>query len=163
MKLDTIDALYRLELADLHDAEKQLLKALPRLLSSAGDPKLRSTLEQHLTETDGHARRIESLVQGQKLPAHKCRGMEGLIAEAHQVAALNGEPAVRDAALIGALQRCEHYEIAAYGCARTYALLLGDEAAATTLSNTLDEEKAADRKLTLLAEQVINPKAVALT
>jgi ferritin-like metal-binding protein YciE len=163
MKLNTITELYLHELADLYDAEKQLVKALPKLAKAASDPRLKEAFEQHLGETEGHVERLDTIigrVYGEA-PSKRCKAMRGLIEESDELVNQDGDPSVLDAALIGAAQRVEHYEIAAYGCARTYAELLGDNAALQSLSSTLEEERAADTKLNELAKDIINPKAAA--
>jgi ferritin-like metal-binding protein YciE len=161
MKLGSLHDLYVDELKDLYNAENQLLKALPKMAKAASAPDLRTAFQDHLEETRGQVQRLERIFK--KLNASpkgkKCKAMEGLIEEGNEVMGEDGEPAVLDAALIAAAQRVEHYEIAGYGCVRTYARLLGYEDAANLLQETLDEEGAADKKLTELAETVINVEA----
>jgi ferritin-like metal-binding protein YciE len=148
-------------LKDLYNAENQLLKALPKMAKAASAPDLRKAFEDHLKETQGQVRRLERVFK--KLDASpkgkKCKAMEGLIHEGKEIMSEDMDPAVLDAALITAAQKVEHYEIAAYGCVRTFARLLGYEDAADLLQETLDEEGAADKKLTKLAETVINIEA----
>ena len=161
MKLASLHDLYVEELKDLYSAENQLLKALPKMAKAASAPDLRTAFQDHLEETRGQVQRLERIFK--KLNASpkgkKCKAMEGLIEEGNEVMREDGEPAVLDAALIAAAQRVEHYEMAGYGCVRTYARLLGYEDAANLLQETLDEERAADKKLTELAETVINVEA----
>lgn len=163
MKLDSLHDLYVDELKDLYNAENQLLKALPKMAKAASAPELRTAFEHHLKETQGQVKRLETIFS--KLDASpkgkKCKAMEGLIEEGKELMGEDAEPAVMDAALIAAAQRVEHYEMAGYGCVRTFARLLGYEAAAELLQATLDEEGAADQKLTKLAETVINIEAAA--
>lgn len=163
MKLKTLHDLYVDELKDLYNAENQLLKALPKMAKAASDPQLAQAFTDHLEETTGHVDRLEKIFK--KLDASpkgkKCKAMEGLLEEGKDLMAEDADPSVMDAALIAAAQRVEHYEMAGYGCVRTYARLLGYEEAADLLQETLDEEGTADKKLTDLAETVINAEAVA--
>jgi ferritin-like metal-binding protein YciE len=163
MKHESLRDLYVDELKDLYSAEHQLLVALPKMAKAASEPKLRQAFEHHLEETRGHVERLEKVCK--KLDANpkgkKCKAMEGLIEEGKEVIDGNFEAPVRDAALIAAAQRVEHYEMAGYGCVRTYARLLGDDIGAGLLEKTLHEEGAADKKLTDLAETVINDEALA--
>jgi ferritin-like metal-binding protein YciE len=163
MKLATLHDLYIDELKDLYNAEHQLLKALPKMAKAASAPQLAKAFTDHLAETKGHVERLEKIFK--KLDASPkgktCKAMEGLLEEGKEVMAEDADPSVMDAALITAAQRVEHYEMAGYGCVRTFARLLGDEPAADLLQQTLDEEGAADKKLTKLAETVINAEAVA--
>ena len=163
MKLETLHDLYVDELKDLYNAENQLLKALPKMAKAASDPQLAQAFTDHLEETAGHVDRLEKIFK--KLDASpkgkKCKAMEGLLEEGKDLMAEDAAPSVMDAALIAAAQRVEHYEMAGYGCVRTYARLLGYEEAADLLQETLDEEGTADKKLTDLAETIINAEAVA--
>lgn len=161
MKLESLHGLFLDELADIYSAEQQLVKALPKMAKAAAHPKLRNAFESHLTQTEGHVQRLEAIFArlSQKPKAKTCKAMKGLIEEGAELTKHNGDSAVLDAALIAAAQRVEHYEIAAYGCARTFAELLGDQASAEFLSATLDEEKKADENLTMIATKVINPEA----
>ena len=161
MKLETLRDLYVEQLHDLYSAENQLVKALPKMAKAASDPQLRGAFEEHLAQTEHHVRRLDQIFQqlGEKPKAQKCKGMEGLIAEGEEMIKMKGDPAAIDAGLIAAAQRVEHYEIAGYGCVRTYAKQLGDQQAAQLLQQTLDEEGMTDKKLTQLAEQVINLEA----
>jgi ferritin-like metal-binding protein YciE len=161
MKHDSLRDLYLDELKDLYSAEHQLLVALPKMAKAATDPQLRKAFEHHLEETRGHVERLERVCEKLEVSpkGKKCKAMEGLIEEGKEVIDGEFEPPVRDAALIAAAQRVEHYEMAGYGCVRTYARLLGDDLAAGLLQETLNEEGAADKKLTGLAESVINDEA----
>jgi ferritin-like metal-binding protein YciE len=153
MQLQSLDDVLVEQLADLHSAETQLVQALPRVASSASTPELRTAIENHLEETRGHVRRLEESFSdlGTSIPKEHCKGMEGLIKEGEEVMGAQGDPAAKDAALIAAAQRVEHYEIAGYGTARTLADQLGHDRIKRLLNETLDEESAADAKLTKLA------------
>jgi ferritin-like metal-binding protein YciE len=163
MKLGSLHDLYVEELKDLYNAENQLLKALPKMAKAASAPELRAAFENHLEETRTQVKRLEQIFK--KLDASpkgkKCKAMEGLIEEGKELMGEDAEPAILDAALIAAAQRVEHYEMAGYGCVRTFARLLGYEDAAELLQETLDEEAAADKKLTEVAETCINVEATA--
>ncbi len=161
MKLNTLQDLFIHELKDLYSAETQLVKALPKMAKAATNEDLKAGFEEHLDQTKNHVARLEQIAQGIdcKLAGHKCKAMEGLIAEGGELIAEDAEDTVRDAGLIGAAQRVEHYEIAAYGTARALAKCLGYDEAAQLLGETLDEEKETDEKLTELAETAINAEA----
>jgi ferritin-like metal-binding protein YciE len=163
MKLETLHDLYVDELKDLYNAEHQLLKALPKMAKAASSSQLAKAFTDHLTETKGQVDRLEKVFKElDASPKGKtCKAMEGLLAEGKEVMDEDADPTVMDAALIAAAQRVEHYEMAGYGCVRTFARLLGYEQSARLLQATLDEEGAADKKLTKLAETVINVEAVA--
>jgi ferritin-like metal-binding protein YciE len=163
MKLETLHDLYVDELKDLYSAEHQLLKALPKMAKAASAPQLAKAFTDHLEETKGQVDRLEKIFKKLDVsPKGKtCKAMEGLLEEGKEVMEEDADPTVMDAALIAAAQRVEHYEMAGYGCVRTFARLLGYEQAAGLLQATLDEEGAADKKLTKLAETVINVEAVA--
>jgi len=158
MSLNTLQDLFIAELKDLYSAEQQLLKALPKMAKAATAPQLRQAFESHLKETKGQVDRLEKIFKklGVKARGKKCKAMAGLIEEGQELAKEKGAPAVLDAGLIAAAQRVEHYEMAGYGCVRTYARLLGDQVAADLLQKTLDEEGAADQKLSRIAEFDIN-------
>jgi len=143
------------ELADLYDAEKQLLKALPKMAKAASEEDLKEAFESHLEETQGHIERLEQVFDIFEQPAKgkKCKAMQGLVEEADELIKENEG----DAALICAAQKVEHYEIASYGSLVAWARVLGEEQAAELLEETLDEEKAADEKLTSIAETAVNP------
>ena len=161
MKLESLQDLYLKELKDLYSAENQLLKALPKMAKAASSPELRTAFEDHLEETRGQVERLETIFKGLggSPKGKKCKAMEGLIEEGSELMEQQAEPAVMDAALIAAAQRVEHYEMAGYGCVRTYARLLGHKEAADLLQATLQEEAAADKKLSKLAETTINVEA----
>jgi ferritin-like metal-binding protein YciE len=161
MKLESLDDLFLEELADLHSAEQQLVRALPRMAKAAGHPRLKAAFERHLEETRSQLQRLDTIVSNlERKPKSKtCKAMKGLLDEGEELLKASGDAAVVDAGLISAAQRVEHYEIAAYGCARTFAELLGDERAAAALETSLKEEKAADAKLTEIARQLVNTQA----
>lgn len=144
------------ELRDLLSSEKQLVKALPRLARAATSPELRTAFERHLHETEAHAERLGDLLTrlGGPIRARTCDGMEGIVSEGEKMIAKAPEGAVRDAVLINAAQKAEHYEIASYGTAIAWARALGESDAAETLSTSLAEEKAADEKLSAIATSV---------
>jgi len=161
MKLRSLQDLYVEELKDLYSAESQLLTALPKMAKAASAPELGQAFTDHLKETEGHVERLQTIFErlGSSPKGKKCKAMEGLIEEGKEMISEDAEPSVKDAALIGAAQRVEHYEMAGYGCVRTYASLLGRDEAADLLQQTLDEEGAANKKLTQLAETIINAQA----
>jgi ferritin-like metal-binding protein YciE len=163
VKLVTLHDLYVDELKDLYNAEHQLLKALPKMAKAAADPQLAQAFTDHLEETEGQVERLDKIFKKLDVsPKGKtCKAMQGLLEEGKDLMAEDADPSVMDAALIAAAQRVEHYEMAGYGCVRTFARLLGDKQAAALLQATLDEEGAADKHLTELAESVINVDAVA--
>ena len=144
------------ELKDLYSAEKQLVQALPKMAKAADSEELKQAFQEHLEQTKGHVQRLEEIFGALEASPRgkKCVGMEGLIKEGQEAIEEDYEGAVKDAALIGAAQRVEHYEIAAYGTAKALAEVLGEEGHAATLEETLDEEKETDEKLTALSEQV---------
>jgi ferritin-like metal-binding protein YciE len=148
-------------LKDLYSAESQMLKALPKVAKKVENEQLRTALEQHVRETEAHVGRLEKIFSklGEKPTGKKCHGMEGLLEENKEMMSEDAEPEVMDAGLIVGCQKAEHYEIAAYGSAVTFAKLLGDEDSARILAQTLDEEKATDQKLTQIAESTINVEA----
>lgn len=163
MKLNSLQELLVDELKDLYSAENQLLKALPKMAKAASHPDLKAAFESHLEETEGQVRRLETIFENLEgsPKGKKCKAMEGLIEEGSEVIEADGEDAVKDAALICAAQKVEHYEMAGYGCARTFAQLLGLDEVADLLQETLDEEGNADKKLTEIAETAINVEASA--
>lgn len=163
MKLNSLHDLYVDELKDLYNAESQILKALPKMVKAASSSDLAQAFQDHLEETEGQVVRLDKIFKKLDVSpkGKKCKAMEGLLEEGKEVMEEDADPIVRDAALIAAAQRVEHYEMAGYGCVRTFAQLLGYEQAAELLQETLDEEGAADKKLTGLAESVINVEAVA--
>lgn len=161
MELNTLKDLYIHELKDLYSAEKQLVKALPKMAKAATNPDLAAGFKEHLEETKEHAVRLEKILKShdQTTRGPKCKGMEGVVAEGAEMIEEEADDEVRDAGLIAAAQRVEHYEMAGYGTARTYAELLGDKSGAKLLQQTLDEEAATDEKLTTLATSAINVAA----
>ncbi|MGV3660247.1 MAG: ferritin-like domain-containing protein [Prosthecobacter sp.] len=161
MKLETLTDLYIHQLKDLHSAEKQLLKALPKMAKAATSKKLRAGFEKHLEETKEHALRLETILSShqQTTRGPKCKAMEGLVEEGAEIIEEEADAEVRDAGLICAAQKVEHYEIASYGCARTFAELIGDKAGMKLLQKTLNEEGATDKKLSELAMSEINISA----
>jgi ferritin-like metal-binding protein YciE len=161
MAMESMQDLYLHELKDLYSAEKQILQALPKMAAKANHNELRQAFEEHTATTDEHVRRLETIFDelGRKPGGKKCKGMEGLIEEGRELLEEDADPDVRDAALIGAAQRVEHYEIAGYGTARTYARQLGFNNHVELLQRTLDEEGQTDERLTKLAEGRINREA----
>ncbi len=164
MELSNLKDLYVDELKDLYNAETQILKALPKMAKAATEPKLKTAFEDHLAQTEGHVSRLEQIfTQLDEKPTGKvCKAMQGLVAEGAEMIEEKASPEARDAGLIAAAQRVEHYEMAGYGCVRTYAKALGETKAVSLLQATLDEEQGADQKLTVLAESVVNSKALAV-
>ena len=156
MKEAGLKELYIDELRDIYNAENQLVKALPKMAKAATSDELRSGFEQHLEQTKGHVKRLEEIFSelDEKPTGKKCKGMQGLIEEGKEMIDEDLEDEVLDAGLISAAQRVEHYEIAAYGCVRTFATILGEDSAAELLEQTLEEEKETDKKLTELAENI---------
>jgi ferritin-like metal-binding protein YciE len=153
MQLRSLDDVFTEQVADLLSAEQQLVEALPKVAGAASSDKLRNAIGEHLEETRGHVRRIEEVMRSVDLgfPQERCEGIAGLIKEGDEIVKATGDSAAKDAALIAAAQRVEHYEIAGYGTARALADELGYSEAASLLSETLDEEKAADKKLNSIA------------
>ena len=161
MAMDSLKDLYVEELKDLYNAENQLLKALPRLARKASSPDLKAAFEEHLGQTEDQVNRLEKIFKGlgEKPTGKTCKAMKGLVEEGKEIIEEDGDDSVLDAALIGAAQKVEHYEIAGYGTARTFASMLGEEDAVELLQETLEEEAATDKKLTALAESLVNPEA----
>ena len=161
MKLNDLRDLYLEQLQDLYSAETQLVKALPKMAKAASNSELKQAFQSHLAETERQVQRLDQIFQGlgEKPGGHTCKAMEGLIKEGDEMLKMKGDPAAIDAGLIAAAQRVEHYEIAGYGCVRTYANQLGEQRGAKLLQQTLDEEGNADKLLTRIAEQVINIEA----
>ena len=153
MKLQSLDDVLVDQLGDLLDAEKQLVQALPKMASAASDEKLQKAFKEHLSETRDHVSRLEEIFGqlGKQPPSETCKAMQGLVAEGEKIIAAQGDPAAKDAALIAAAQRVEHYEIAGYGTAKTLADKLGHGDAKDLLDQTLDEESQADTLLTKIA------------
>ena len=161
MTLDNLDTLLLHQLQDLYSAEEQIIAALPQMAEAASTTALKSAFRTHLSETQQQKKRLEQIFSllGHEAQSESCEAMEGLISEGQEIMNLEGDPMVKDAALIAAAQRVEHYEMAGYGSARTFAQYLGQDEVARLLQETLDEEGATDHKLTDLAEQFINAKA----
>lgn len=163
MKLESLQDLLVDELKDLYSAEKQLVKAIPKMAKNAASDELREAFTSHLEETKTQVERLEDIFK--RLDAgtrgKKCKAMEGLIEEGAELLKEEGDASVKDAAIIAAAQKVEHYEIAGYGCARTFAERLGLNDIAAILQESLDEEGNADKKLTQIAEGVVNEEAVA--
>jgi len=161
MKLDSLQKLYIEELRDLYNAENQLVKALPKMAKHASHQELKQAFEDHLEQTKEHVERLDEIFKrlDERPTGKTCKGMKGLIEEGSEILEKDGDASVLDAALIGAAQRVEHYEIAGYGTVRTFANMLGENEATELLQQTLDEEGEADKLLTELAESVVNVEA----
>lgn len=162
MKLNSLKALYIHELNDLHDAEKQLAKVLPKLAKAATSEDLRLAFERHSDQTKKHVERLDRVFGSLKEKPKRvtCKAMKGIVEEVEEMILAEGDPAIKDAGLISAAQRGEHYEMAGYGCARTYAEWLGEKDSAELLQETLNDERATDESLTDLAERLIHTKLV---
>lgn len=160
MPKESLRELYVNELKDLYNAETQLVKALPKMAKGSSNAELRHGFEEHLRQTSEHVSRLEQIFEmlGEKPTGKKCVGMEGIVKEGAETLSEDYEGAVMDAAIIGAAQRVEHYEIAGYGTVIAFAELLGEDEHVSLLEQTLEEEKETDEKLTQLAGQ-INPQA----
>ena len=156
MKINSLHDLYIDQLRDLYDAENQLVKALPKMAEASASDELREGFEEHLEQTRGHVQRLEQIFErlGEKPKGKKCKGMEGLVKEGSETLDEDMPEGTKDAGIIAAAQRVEHYEIAAYGTVRTYPDLLGHDEDARLLEQTLEEEKETDQKLTQLAENI---------
>jgi ferritin-like metal-binding protein YciE len=149
------------ELKDIYSAEKQLVEALPKMAKGATSPALERALNEHLAETEGQVTRLERIFEamGKRAAGKRCKGMEGLIEEGAEILEHEGDGSVLDAGIIGAAQKVEHYEISAYGTAITHAELLGQNDIVSLLKESLEEEKAADKTLTMIAEEEVNLQA----
>jgi ferritin-like metal-binding protein YciE len=160
--MNSLRELYVEALQDLYDAEQQITRALPKMAQAASHPDLRAGFEEHLIQTQEQIQRLEQIFQelGQSPGGHTCKGVQGLIQEGEEMIRRGGDPDTLDAFLIGAAQKVEHYEIAGYGTARTWATLLGEDKAAKLLQTTADEEGTTDKKLTGLAMSHINRDAM---
>lgn len=160
-KLDSLESLLIHELKDLYHSEKQLVKALPKVAKNASSAQLKQAIEEHLRETEGHVERLERAFDMLEQPAKavKCKGMQGILEEGEDTLDLKAPPETRDAAIITAAQKVEHYEIASYGSAATWAEMLGRQDLKRLLGQTLEEEKAADEKLTELAASGLNQRS----
>jgi ferritin-like metal-binding protein YciE len=161
IELNSLDDLLLLELNDLYDAEKRICDALPQMADAASSPALKQAFQQHLQQTERQVSRLEQIFVDLGKPASRetCDAMKGLLKEGSEIVDATGNADVKDAALISAAQRVEHYEMAGYGSARTFAQHLGHSDVVRLLQLTLDEEKETDQRLTQLAEQSINVKA----
>ena len=162
IKLDDLRKVFVHQLKDMYSAEQQLIQALPKMATGATSPDLEKAFRHHVTETRQQARRIEQIFAGLEFQpgGHRCKAMEGLIEEGTEILNEDADPDARDAAIIGAAQKIEHYEIATYGTLRAYAKLLGLSEAVELLSESLEEERNADVSLTTLAEGSINQLAM---
>lgn len=160
-EFNSLDELFLDQIRDLYDAEKRLVEALPKMAEAASSSELKTAFKDHLRETEGQVRRLEEVFRHlEETPSREsCAAMKGLISEGDEMVQAKGDAAVKDAALIAAAQRVEHYEMAGYGVARNFAQRLGHTAAASLLQQTLDEEKKADLKLTQIAEKSVNVQA----
>jgi len=160
-KAATMDELFLDEIRDLYDAEKQLTRALPKMVQWSTSEELKAAFESHLEETRGQVERLEQVFEAldEKATGKKCAAMAGLIKESEELAEEMDEGSVLDAGLIAAAQKVEHYEMSGYGSARTHAQMLGHTDAASLLEQTLKEEKAADKKLNDIAESMVNEEA----
>lgn len=161
MKINSLEELFVNDLKDLYSAENQILKALPKMIKAASSTELQNGFREHLKQTETQVDRLDRIFEklGRNPRGKKCVGMEGIIDEGKELLSEDIEPMVLDAGLIAAAQKVEHYEIAGYGCVRTYADMLGHKDAAQLLQQTLEEEMATDKKLTELAERSINMHA----
>jgi ferritin-like metal-binding protein YciE len=161
MSVGTIEELFIGELKDLYSAENQITKTLPKLVKAATTPELKKAFESHLKETEGQIERLDRVFEilGKSPRGKTCAGMKGVLEEGAEMLKETEEGSIRDAALISAAQRVEHYEMAGYGSVREYAKLLGQDEIAKLLGETLEEEKAADSKLNGISKQV-NPAAL---
>lgn len=162
MPNESLQSLYEHELTDLYSAEKQILEALPKLIAAASNGGLKAALTEHQALTEKQVERLDKIWAelGKRPEAEKCKGMEGLLKEGDKALEEWKDSDVLDAAIIGASQRVEHYEMAGYGCARTYANMLGLSAQAELLQTTLNEEGEADHRLTDIAEECVNVDAL---
>lgn len=161
MKLESLKDLYVSELQDVYDAETQITKMLPKMATAATSPELQAAFHEHLQQTEQQISRLEQIFAGHGLPVRgkTCKAMKGIIEEGQETMKMDAAPSVMDAALIASAQRVEHYEIAAYGTLRTFANQLGLQKDMQLLQTTLDEEGTTDKKLTMLAERMVNPDA----
>ncbi len=162
LEINSLEDLFVNQLEDLYDAEHRIIRALPKMSEAASARELKQAFDQHLAQTRGHVDRLDTIFRElNKTPEREtCEAMKGLLREGEEMIDAKGDPNVRDAALIAAAQRVEHYEISGYGTARSLAQHLGHTQAARLLQETLDEEKSADTKLTDVAENVVNVHAL---
>ena len=158
---ESLQKLYLEQLRDLYSAEEQILEALPKMADAANDPVLKGAFREHLEQTRQHVQRLEQIFRsaGKEPERETCDGIKGLLKEGSEMLKMRGEPEAKDAGLIAAAQRVEHYEMAVYGTIRNYAQSLGRNEFADLLQRTLNEEGEADKKLTQIAERKVNPKA----
>lgn len=158
---NSLDDLFLEQIEDLYDAEQRLLDALPKMADAASNSRLKDAFSEHHRQTENHVRRLKNVFQmlGKEPTRETCEGMKGLVEEGEEMIDAKGDKAVKDAGLIAAAQRVEHYEIAGYGTARTFAQQLGHSRAADLLQQTLNEEGAADKQLTEIAESGVNTQA----
>jgi ferritin-like metal-binding protein YciE len=163
LEFNSFDDLFLSQIEDLYDAEQRLTKALPKMAEAAHSSQLKQAFQSHLTETEGHVRRLEQIFKELNTSPTRetCKAMKGLIAEGEEMIKATGNPDIKDAALIAAAQRVEHYEMSGYGTARAFARRLGLTQAVNLLEQTLEEEKAADQKLNTIAESSVNQRATA--
>ncbi|MFL5241789.1 MAG: ferritin-like domain-containing protein [Gemmataceae bacterium] len=161
MKMTSLQDLFIDSLRDLYNAENQIIKALPKMAKAADSEELQNAFQEHLEQTKEHVERLEKVfeIMGTKARGKTCQAMEGLIEEGKELMKEDAEPEVLDAGLIAAAQKVEHYEMASYGTVRTWAQQLGQDAAAELLQQTLDEEMDTDRKLSNIAESMVNASA----
>lgn len=162
MKIESMEDLFLEQIEDLYDAEKRLVKALPKMAEASTSQSLRQAIQSHLMETEGHVSRLENIFRtlGKSAKGQTCDAMKGLISEGEDMIRDTNPSPLRDAGIIASANRVEHYEIAGYGSARTFAQTLGLREAASLLDQTLQEEKRADEKLTQLAESMVNEEAL---
>jgi ferritin-like metal-binding protein YciE len=162
-EFNNLNDLFVQQLKDLYDSEMQLTDALPKMAQAASSSQLKDAFQDHFRETQGHVQRLEQVFRAinQAPKRETCPAMKGMIKEGSDIISAKGDPTVRDAALIAAAQRVEHYEIAGYGTVRTFAQQLGRSDLAQILQETLNEEGAADKKLTSIAESSVNQMAPA--
>jgi ferritin-like metal-binding protein YciE len=161
-RFNSLEDVFHHELKDLYDAEQRILKALPQMAEKAHNPNLKRAFDKHLRQTEKHIERLESVFEhrGLQPEAVKCHGVVGIISEGSDILSSDGDSDAIDAALIGAAQKVEHYEMASYGTLRTFAEHLGDNYSVERLQQTLDEEKETDYKLTEIAKAKVNPASV---
>lgn len=162
-EFNNLSDLFVQQLKDLYDGEQQLTEALPLMAQAANSSRLKNAFEEHFRQTQGHVQRLEQVFRALNCEPERetCPAMKGMIKEGNEMMSAKGDPSVRDAALIAAAQRVEHYEMAGYGSARTFAHQLGRDDLAHILQQTLDEEGEADKKLTSIAESGVNQMAQA--
>jgi ferritin-like metal-binding protein YciE len=155
-KMQTLEEAFVDEIRDLYDAEKQLTRALPKMAKAANSQELRDAFREHLEVTKGQVARLEQVFEalGQKARSKPCKGMKGLIEEGQEIIEQDAEENIADLALIGAAQKVEHYEISGYGTMRTFAQAMGQKEVAQLLDQTLKEEEATDKKLTMIAKSL---------